>query len=233
MWFQMLIDRNLYLLVHLKKLLLGTFWRRSYAQFGEDIVLTALLPERAGFFVDVGAFHPFHYSNTYLLYRRGWRGINIDPNPAAIRLFKFHRRRDTSILSGVSTTKGEATYYMFNHQACNTFSQEQRAHMLKKSFVREIGSRTVPVAPLTDILDAYGSGRPDLLNIDVEGMNLGVLRSLDWEQYAPKVLCVEDDDFDYTKTPCSEIDAFLQSKEYSLLARMGPSSVYVRKPIMV
>lgn len=226
-----LIDRYLYYLVHVKKLCIG-FGRTTYAQFGEDVVLESLLREGRGVYVDVGAFHPFHYSNTYLLYRRGWSGINIDPNPSAITLFKLHRPRDTSVLSGVGPTVGEANYYMFNHQACNTFSEEQRERMRKKKFVREIGMRRVPIAPLSSILDAYGVGHFDLLNIDVEGMNLEVLRSLDWERHAPRVLCVEDDELDFSNATLSDLDTYVRGKGYLLRARMGLSSIYERVPVL-
>ena len=51
-----------------------------YSQFGEDKILNELIPNKFtnGFYVDVGCFHPKKYSNTYILFRRGWRGINID-----------------------------------------------------------------------------------------------------------------------------------------------------------
>lgn len=229
---QKLSDRYLYLLVHVKGLVTHGFWKRSYAQFGEDVVLATLLPERSGFFVDVGAFHPFHYSNTYLLYRRGWRGLNIDPNPWTRPLFRFHRPRDTSVTFGIGGVRGRMTYYQFNHQACNTFSKAQRDKMLTRSFVREVGESEVFVAPLSELIDQYGRA-PDFLNIDVEGMNLEVLRTLDWERHAPRVLCVEDDEFDFHTSPFSKIHDFVESKGYLLSARMGPSSVYVRKVSVV
>jgi hypothetical protein len=66
-----------------------------YSQAGEDAILSNIfnyvLPTDRGFYVDVGAYHPFKHSNTYLLYRAGWRGINIDPRPGSKALFDKHR----------------------------------------------------------------------------------------------------------------------------------------------
>src|SRR5439155_17099996 len=66
--------------------------RVSYSQFGEDLVVRTHFAQNfdnfAGRFVDVGAFHPFKYSNTMLLSQLGWRGINIDCNPVKIAGFK-------------------------------------------------------------------------------------------------------------------------------------------------
>ena len=67
----------------LLKLVLGRGTFRSYSQFGEDALVNSLFRNKKyGIYVDVGAYHPILYSNTYALYRRGWRGFAIDPNPS-------------------------------------------------------------------------------------------------------------------------------------------------------
>jgi len=72
----------------------SSYRRESYAQEGEDLVLARLLePVGKGFYVDVVAHHPFRFSNTFLFYRMGWRGINIDAMPGSMRPFRRHRRR--------------------------------------------------------------------------------------------------------------------------------------------
>src|SRR5215207_3271493 len=94
----------------------------SYAQEGEDLVLRRLFEERTtGFFVDVGAHHPRRFSNTYLFYRAGWRGINVEPNPDLTPLFARERPRDVTLQLGVSDVPGMLTYFRFNDGALNTF----------------------------------------------------------------------------------------------------------------
>src|ERR1039457_5849033 len=69
-----------------------------FSQFGEDTFLDYyFFGRRTGFYVDVGAFHPFNISNTYIFYKRGWRGINIEPNPASFRAFLKYRPRDINL----------------------------------------------------------------------------------------------------------------------------------------
>jgi hypothetical protein len=59
-----------------------------YSQEGEDLIASRLFPNQStGFYVDIGAHHPTRFSNTYLLYTKGWRGINIDPLPGSKELF--------------------------------------------------------------------------------------------------------------------------------------------------
>lgn len=224
------IDRNLFRLVHLKGLLTNS-WRRShYGQWGEDALIAGLFPKKNdGFYVDVGAYHPFHYSNTFLLHKRGWRGVNIDPNPDSIALFRFHRPSDANLNYGIAEEGGERDYYVFNHQSCNTFSKEQRDKMLSRPFMRLVKETRVPCAPLSSLLTKHANGKTiDLLNVDVEGMGLAVLRSLDWKTQAPKVICVEDDDLQLQdKGFGSPIHSFLIERGYALRHRAGASSLYV------
>ena len=212
-------DRNLYFLVHLKGLLKGGFGRKYYSPWGEGLTLSSIFNDRKnGFYVDVGAYHPMHYSNTYLLHEKGWRGINIDPNPNAIRLFKWYRPGDINIVSGVCDKPAVRRYYIFNHQSCNTFSPEQKELMLKRSFIRFVREVDVQCASLQKIIDEHAQGKtPDFLNIDVEGLNLEVLRSLDWEHTRPTVVCVEDEE---------GISSFMASKLYKFHSKLGQSLIY-------
>ena len=84
------------------------FARRCYSQEGEDMILQRMFGQRReGFFVDVGAHHPFRYSNTYLFYKKGWRGINIDATPGSMREFEKYRPADINLEVAVSQTPGE------------------------------------------------------------------------------------------------------------------------------
>lgn len=228
------IQKYLYFLVHLKGVLVRGFSKKYFSQGGEDVVLQKIFAnQNKGFYVDVGAYHPFHYSNTFLLYKRGWKGINIDPNPSGIALFKLHRRRDKNVNSGVALEREDKRYYIFNHQSCNTFSEEQKEAILQRSFMKLIGTKSVPCVPLQDILDQHVPEKTpiDLLNVDVEGMNMQVLQTIDWSRAMPKVICIEDDDFDFNNSQHfgSEIFSFLSERSYQLHAKVGLSCVYVLK----
>lgn len=224
------IQRHLYFFVHAKGLLMHGFAKKYYGQWGEDVVLEHLFSkQKKGFYVDVGAYHPMHYSNTYLLYKKGWRGINIDPNLSSIRLFDLHRRRDINLNYGISEEVTIKPYFVFNHQSCNTFSEEQKNLMLQKSFIRLIKEVPVSCVPLRKVLVEHALHQEiDLLNIDVEGMGMSVLHSIEWEKTRPKVICIEDDDFDFAnpKEFGSKIFSFLADKSYVLYAKVGLTCIY-------
>lgn len=170
------------------------YWRPSYAQEGEDLVLERLFEGvRAGFYVDVGAHHPLRYSNTYAFYVRGWRGINVDPDPDAAGLFARLRPQDTFVNAGVSDEPGSLTYYRFNEPALNTFDSvlaEQRARL---DPYRIVDTTSVPVTTLSDILYRHLPAGHEIafLTVDVEGYDLRVLRSNDWRRFRPQYVLSE------------------------------------------
>ena len=170
-----------------------TYVKDSYSQEGEDMVLERFLEHKlSGFYVDVGAHHPKRFSNTYRLYRRGWRGLNIDANPGSMTLFQHVRPKDINIEAAVSSVPQELTYYVFNEPALNTFKRDvalERAGGVY-SIVKVVNITTVP---LWQLLDQYVpvNTKIDLLTIDVEGLDFDVLRSNDWSRYSPEFILVE------------------------------------------
>lgn len=225
-------QKYLYFLVHIKGLLTNDFGKKYYSQYGEDIILERLFSgQKRGFYVDVGAYHPMHYSNTYLLYKKGWSGVNIDPNPNSICLFNWHRRRDTNLNYGISERFTLKPYFVFNHQSCNTFSPKQKSLMLDRSFIKIIKETKVKCVPLQEILNKQAPKSIDMLNVDVEGMNMEVIRSMDWSTVRPKVICIEDDYFDFENMENfgSEIFSFLTKQSYALHSKVGLTCIYKLK----
>lgn len=169
------------------------FSKRSFSQEGEDLILHRIFERKSeGFYVDVGAHHPFKFSNTYLFYRKGWRGINIEPNPEAIELFKKYRPKDINLNLAIGQG-GELTYYMFNEPALNTFDKFLAMNRTKSGEYHIIKEMKIETYPLKKVLDMYlsDSQEIDFINVDCEGMDLDVLKSNDWNKYRPKIILIE------------------------------------------
>lgn len=167
---------------------------RSWSQEGEDMVLRRIFEHRQkGFYVDVGAHHPKRFSNTFLFYRRGWSGINIDAMPGSMRLFNRWRPRDINLEMGVARATGNLDYYIFNEPALNGFSDDlsnERNNASGPYTIKEI--IRVEVFPLKEVFKKYLSDRRiDFLNVDVEGLDLNVLQSNDWSRFRPTFVLVE------------------------------------------
>ncbi|KKS75558.1 MAG: hypothetical protein UV46_C0016G0004 [Candidatus Gottesmanbacteria bacterium GW2011_GWC2_42_8] len=166
----------------------------SYSQCGEDRIILHLL-ETIGldkpFYVDIGAYHPFHISNTALLYELGSRGVNVEPNPDVRGLFHKYRSQDINISAGISDSEGVMIYYCFNVSTLNTFSQKEARRNLREGY-KLIGKKKIPVTTLKKIIRIYCLGRvPDILFIDIEGSEVKLLNSLKNMKIKPAILCVE------------------------------------------
>lgn len=202
----------------------------SFSQEGEDLIVGRLFDGvQSGFFVDVGAHHPFRFSNTWLLYRRGWRGLNIDATPGAMAEFRRWRPDDTNIECLVSTDTTPRPYFLHDEPALNTMSEElvkRRAVESPQYRMRE--TIMLEARTLASILEEHlPEGRTiDLLNVDVEGHDLEVLRSNDWSKFRPKVIVAELLVTSLADIEKSEIYRFLADRGYRLYAKMYNSAVF-------
>lgn len=224
------LDYNtIYRLSKVKNSILG-YWKKYYSQVGEDILLKAIFENKNdGFYVDVGAHHPFRYSNTYLLYSKGWRGINIDARPDIIDFFNEKRKRDINLSIGISDEKSKLTYYAFNDPGINTFSLEAAQKQLKNKDFFILSENKIDVIPLEEVLEKHlpQDKQIDFMNIDCEGFDLKVLKSFDIKKYHPTVILIEDHGFDlgslHRGNPMGEVFNYLIEHGYKLKYVMGSS----------
>lgn len=196
----------------------------SYSQEGEDCILRRMFEGRAnGFFVDVGAHHPARFSNTFLLYKLGWRGINVDAFPGVMEMFSRVRPEDINIEAAISDSIEPLDYYIFNEPAINGVSSElSESRVVPGGPYRILGVKQVLPLSLEKLLDDYlPKGKEiDFLNVDTEGHDLSVLRSNDWNKYSPRVVLVEVlDGGAVAEVEKSETVRFLVERGYSLYAK--------------
>ena len=203
----------------LVKLALGRGVQKSYSQFGEDSIVLSLLKKEKGVYVDVGAYHPTLYSNTYALYRRGWHGLTIDPNKSMVALQKLVRPRDTSVVAAIGES-GTGTYYRYSDGAFNTFDKAEADTRTRNTYLNLLGRDIVPFHPLRDILKDQKITSIDFLTIDVEGKDLEVLQSHDWA-IPTTVIAVEDETFVADTPDASATYRYLKEKGYVLVGLSG------------
>jgi FkbM family methyltransferase len=206
-----------------------TFPIESYSAFGEDrLILKFLAKQPDGFYVDVGAHAPVDYSNTYALYRRGWRGLAIDPDPEAIAAFASARPEDIALQVAVGSKPGKVTLHLFNDRSMNTVDDALYEKTLLNPRKRHQGDIEVERRTLADILAQHlPAGREvDFLNVDCEGADLDVLRSNDWARFHPGLVAVEDLALDLERVTESRIFRFLRPLGYRLVSHLHYTSLY-------
>lgn len=206
-----------------KARVLGADAATSFSQEGEDRVLYRMFQSRLarpGFYVDVGAHHPTRFSNTYLFYRMGWRGLNLDAMPGSMDAFARVRPRDVNLEIAVAEKAGVLTYHSFNEPALNTFSAPLAEEYLKVPGVTRLATKEIACRPLAEVLrERVPAGtKIDFLTVDVEGLDLEVLRSNDWSRFRPEIVLVEA-----LETP--DLSAVAGSETARFLADLGYAAV--------
>ncbi len=192
----------------------------SYSQEGEDRILLRYFENKQdGFYVDIGAHHPKIYSNTYLFYKRNWRGINVDAMPGSMEPFNRLRKRDINIETAVSDQEKTLDFYIFSDPALNTLDKElaaARENPSKNHIL--LGKKQVTTRTLTSLLDQHlpAGQKIDFMSVDIEGYDLHALRSLDLGKYRPHLFLVEVYEKDLSQSP---IATFLKQHHYSLMAK--------------
>jgi FkbM family methyltransferase len=201
------------------------FGARTYAQHGDDLAILNIF-KRLGIdkpsYLDVGAYHPFNLSNTALLYERGSRGINVEPNEALFAEFIKARPDDINLCVGVAPVRGHMT---FHHVAADpgrfTFDVATATTL---GIVRSV---ELPVMRLNRIVDQHAGGKwPDLLSIDIEGLDFDVLQSAEFEDNPPRVVIVEADNG--SGDTSHDLSALMAVKGFVLHSWAGHNMIFVR-----
>jgi FkbM family methyltransferase len=220
----------------LKKIGFKINYKKSYSQCGEDIIIQFIfnnLKITKPTYIDIGANHPFLINNTFLFYKSGSRGINIEPNISLYNKLKKERRRDINLCLGISDKIGELDFYKISPNPLSTFSKEE-AYKLRDEYnckIEEIIK--VKVETLPNIIQKYCNGIfPDLLSIDVEGLDEKILKSIDFENSSPTIIVAETSDFSLVyreNLKRHEIIDFLKNKGYIDYADTRINTIFVKK----
>lgn len=161
----------------------------TYAQYNEDIILAALFHDvEKGFYIDVGANYPVIDSVTLYFYKRGWRGINIEPVSFLHKELQKERARDINLNFGIGSKNGTAVLREYSKlHGHSTFSEVEKNEHQQEEYV----DRKVRIETLNDIFDEYVKDPVQFIKIDVEGFESEVVAGNDWSKNRPQAICIE------------------------------------------
>jgi FkbM family methyltransferase len=205
----------------LKNRFFPTYGRTSYSQEGEDILISRLLSSvERGFYVDIGAHHPKRFSNTYFFYRRNWAGINVDAMPGSMAAFERTRPRDRNLEVAVAEEAGKKTFFLFNDPALNTFDESLIPSRLNAGY-RIVDRITVQARRLDELLteNLPVGQKIHFLTIDVEGLDLQVLRSNDWKNFRPEFVLAECLGSSFSEIENNPVYLYLKQQDYVFCAK--------------
>jgi len=192
----------------------------NFSQTGEDLIINSIFKSKEnGTYVDIGAFHPQVISNTNLLHSKfNWSGINIDPNPFSIDKFKQFRPNDVNLQLAVANKTGQIEiYYLDDTNSMNSTSLE----FLKRREVDtdKLRKELIDCDKLENIFDKYMPNKQiDLMSLDVEGLEIEVLKSNNWEKYKPSLIIMECESFIIDDLKENETCNFLLNQNYDIVS---------------
>lgn len=203
--------------------------RSQYSQWGEDLFINEFFKDKIdGIYLDIGCFHPVMYSNTCLLYRKGWRGINIDINPTSIDLFNILRPKDTNLCTTINETKETfEIYYDDPFSPVNTLDKQFYENLENKTD-KDTKKLFVESKSMNEILNISKIDKSiDFINLDVEGMDYKILKNINLNQLKPKLISIETHNVDGLKSKDFEsIVKLMKESSFSIYKRVGPTTLF-------
>ena len=195
----------------------------SFSQYGEDLAIDGILGcKKDGFFIDIGANDPTILSNTKRFYDRGWSGINIEPDPRIFAKIIKERPRNINLNIGIGPSNQISPFYLLSADTLSSFDIHDARRNCRVHHEKIIEQVNIQMLPLVDIFRRYVKDiNVDFMSIDVEGLELVILKSNDWEKYRPKIILIE---FCYDMT---EIVSFLSENDYRLVFKNQINGIFL------
>jgi FkbM family methyltransferase len=208
--------------------------RQSFSQSGEDMIidfaLKAMRIENPSY-LDIGANHPCIFNNTYYFYNLKGYGVTVEPDPALSALLKRKRPKDITLNIGVSTGLHERLpLYVMSNPTLNTFSESEALRYGETGSYKIQRVIDVELLPISEIFMKYfDDNSPDILSIDVEGMDYEIIKSIDFKKYRPVIICVETLQFSESRevNKISAINNYLSNYNYMVYADTHINTIFV------
>ena len=204
------------------------FIKKQYSKNQEDKYLKKIFKKKnKGTYIDIGAYHPYRFSNTYLLHKKGWNGINVDINKKSIDLFNIARPNDINLNIAIGDkNKIQTFYYKKKNHPMNTLNKKfVKKFWNNKDHIKKNKIMTRTFNYLTKKIK-----KVDMLDIDVEGTEYNVIKKINFKKISFKIILIEHSLFDITTIKnTKKIKHLLLKENYKYVKNFGETSVYKNK----
>ncbi len=212
--------------------------KKSYSQSGEDLIVRYVFKSmnfQRPSFLDIGANHPVFFNNTFLLYKHRSKGVCVEPNPLLAKGIRKRRSRDIVINKGIGIeTNDKMKFFIFSSHTLSTFSNKDAEKYIALG-EKLLQTTDIGIININELISDYFDGKsPDFISIDIEGWDLDILKSLNFQKYRPVVICAETLTYSTDKKEQkknTELINYLLIKDYFLYADTYINSIFVDKKV--
>lgn len=213
--------------------------KASYSQTGEDVIIEYLfssLKISHPTYLEIGTNQPKVCNNTYGFYKKGCKGVCIEPDIEMVKVIKHQRPKDTILNIGIGINdQASADFYLFPGlmNGWSTFSKAE-ADIRKSDTGLAYHTLPVPLKNINTIMKDYFDPHPNFISLDVEGLDLEILQSIDFKKFKPEVICAETITFGYlnnTEKKITAISEFMYSKGYFAYADTHINTIFCRSDL--
>ncbi len=176
---------------------------KDYSQHGEQTVILNYFEGCTGTLLDIGANNGITFSNSRALLELGWYGILVEPSEKTFdELVKNSALFTGKVMLhnvGIADYCGEASFFESgeliggDHSLVSSIKETETARWKKQSKpedpIVEFNKTTIPVIDYAKLLENSGNPQIDFITIDVEGMELEILKQIDFSLVS--MVCVE------------------------------------------
>ena len=208
------------------------FFKNTLSLDKEDLFIKKFFnKKKKGNYLDIGCFNPLLWNNTYLLYKRGWNGINVDMQRINIDLFNIARPNDINICCALYDKKKFLNLYNLkgeNNSPVITINKDH-AHKMRFLSNKNLIKKKIKTLTFSEMIKNYNIkiNNIDFLNIDTEGSDFNILRSINIKKYKPKLICIEISQHTMQANK-KKILNYLKSNDYRFIYKRSASSFFKR-----
>ena len=203
----------------------------SYSQFGEDLILLKYLKYKnieKGKYLDIGAFHPRWASNTHLLHQQGFTGYCVDLDDKKLKWFRFARGKKVKTICGAVSNSHDEFIKVYKFKRKSPFSLIDTTSLEHAEYFRSDKSKfeekNVKNFHINELFNKVG--KINVLNIDIEGKDIEVIKSSNLEIIDPEIIIIEDNSGYF---PSNQLSDFFSKNKYFLVAICGLTKIFEKK----
>ena len=184
-------------------------------------------------YLDLGANDPVMFSNTYRFYRSGHRGVLVEADASLAAKIAKERPQDICVAKAVTVSTEETVdFFKMSADTLSTIKSTTAERYERESEHRLADKTTVPAIHINKLLNTYFSEKaPDFVSLDVEGLDLELLKAWDFSKWRPAVFCVETLTYTQNQTAVkiSEIFELMEEAGYQLYGDTYINSIFVER----